>query len=84
MSAFPRAVVATVLSEEFMAKNAEISELMTNVSFTNTQMGEILAWVEDNNASYDEGAVHFLTNYKDVWGSWLNEAARENLSALLQ
>ena len=84
LSAFPRAVVATVLSKEFMAENAEVSDLMTNLSFTNTQMGEILAWVEDNNASYDEGAVYFLRNYKDVWGPWLNEAARDKLSALLQ
>ena len=84
MSAFPRSVVVTVLSKEFMAKNSEISNLMTNLPFTNSQMGETLAWVEDNNASYDEGAVYFLTTYKDVWGSWLNEAARENLSSLLQ
>ena len=84
MSAFPRSVVVTVLSKEFMAKNSEISNLMTNLSFTNSQMGETLAWVEDNNASYDEGAVYFLTTYKDVWGSWLNEAARANLSSLLQ
>ena len=84
MSAFPRSVVVTVLSKEFMAENAAVSDLMTNLSFTNAQMGETLAWVEDNNASYDEGAVHFLKTYKDVWGAWLNDAARDKLSALLQ
>jgi len=84
MSAFPRSVVVTVLSEDFMAENADISELMANLSFTNAQMGETLAWVEDNSASYEEGAVHFLTTHKDVWGAWLNDSAREKLSALLQ
>ena len=84
MSAFPRSVVVTVLSKEFMAENAEVSDLMTNLSFTNAQMGETLAWVEDNKASYEEGAVHFLTTYKEVWGAWLNDAARNKLSALLQ
>lgn len=84
MSAFPRSEVVTVLSKEFMAENAAVSDLMTNLSFTNAQMGETLAWVEDNNASYDEGAVHFLTAYKDVWGACLNDAARDKLSALLQ
>ncbi len=84
MSAFPRSVVVTVLSKDFMAENADITTLMTNLSFTNAQMGETLAWVEDNKASYDEGAAHFLSTYKDVWGSWLNDAAREKLSALLQ
>lgn len=84
LSAFPRSEVVTVLSKDFMAENAAVSELMTNLSFTNAQMGETLAWVEDKNASYDEGAVHFLTNNKDVWRSWLNNVARENLSALLK
>lgn len=84
MSAFPRSVVTTVLSKDFMAENAEISELMTNLTFTNAQMGATLAWVEDNKASYEEGAVHFLTTYNDVWGAWLNDAAREKLSPLLQ
>ncbi len=84
MSAFPRSVVVTVLSKEFMAENADVSNLMAKLSFTNAQMGETLAWVEDNKASYEEGAVHFLTTYKGVWGAWLNDAARDKLSALLQ
>ncbi|MEM7296626.1 MAG: glycine/betaine ABC transporter substrate-binding protein, partial [Pseudomonadota bacterium] len=48
------------------------------------QMGEVLAWQDDNNASFEEAAVYFLTNYKDVWGSWLNDEARGKLAALLQ
>ncbi len=84
VGAFPRSVVVTVLSKEFMADNPAIAELMKNVSFTNAQMGETLAWVEDNNASYDEGAVHFLTTHKSVWGSWLNEDAADKLATLLQ
>ena len=84
MSGFPRSLVVTVLAKEFMAENEAISSLMTNLSFTNAQMSETLAWGDDNNASYDEGAAHFLTTYKDAWGGWLNDAARDQLSALLQ
>ena len=84
MSGFPSSVVVTVLAEEFMAENEAISSLMTNLSFTNAQMSETLAWVEINGATYEEGAVHFLTTYSDVWGDWLNDEARENLAALLQ
>ena len=54
------------------------------MSFTNAQMGEVLAWRLDNNASYDEAAVYFLTNNKDVWGGWLNDGAKEKLAALLK
>lgn len=64
--------------------NPSVTDLMLNVAFNNTQMGEILAWKEDNNASTDEAAVQFLTNYKDVWPGWLGDDAKANLSALIQ
>jgi len=47
-------------------------------------MGEVLAWRLDNNASYDEAAVHFLTSNTDVWGAWLNDEAKGKLAALLK
>lgn len=84
LSAYPTAKVATAVSGTFAEENPEIVELMSNVSFTNAQMGEVLAWQDDNNASFEEAAVYFLTNYKDVWGAWLNDDARGKLSALLQ
>jgi glycine betaine/proline transport system substrate-binding protein len=83
VGAFPKSIVTTVVSEGFMAENAEVTELMKNLSFTNAQMGEVLAWQEANSASPDEAAVYFLTNYKDSWGGWLNDSAREKLAALL-
>jgi glycine betaine/proline transport system substrate-binding protein len=46
-------------------------------------MGEVLAWRLDNNASYDEAAVHFLVNNADVWSSWLNDEAKDKLAAIL-
>ena len=52
------------------------------MSFTNAQMGEVLAWRLDNNASYDEAAVYFLTTYKDVWADWLNDDAKDKLAAV--
>jgi glycine betaine/proline transport system substrate-binding protein len=57
---------------------------MKNVSFTNKQMGEVLAWKEDNRASADEAAVYFIQNYKDIWSKWLNDDAKTKLSALLK
>ncbi len=82
-SAYPAAKVATAVSGSFAKENPEIVELLSNVSFTNAQMGEVLAWRLDNNASYDEAAVHFLTNNADVWGAWLNDEAKVKLAALL-
>lgn len=84
LSAYPSGRVLTVATTEFSSENPEIADLMGNVSFTNQQMGGILAWQEDNNASPEEAAVHFLSNNSDIWSEWLNDAARQNLSALIK
>ena len=84
LSAYPEAKVTTAVSGTLVDREPEIVELMRNISFTNAQMGDVLAWQQDNNASYDEAAVYFLTNNTDVWGNWLNAEAKEKLSALLK
>jgi ABC-type proline/glycine betaine transport system substrate-binding protein len=56
----------------------------SGVTFTNAQMGEVLAWRLDNNASNEEAAVYFLSTYQDVWADWLDDEAKENQSALLK
>lgn len=83
-SAYPASDVVTAATTDFLKRQPEIGELMKKVSFTNAQMGAILAWQEDNKASAEEAAVYFLTNYKDVWSGWINDAAKEKLAALLK
>ncbi|WP_435138997.1 glycine betaine ABC transporter substrate-binding protein [Pseudopelagicola sp. nBUS_19] len=83
-SAYPAAKVVTAAAHDFVKREPDAAALMANVSFTNAEMGEILAWRLDNNASYDEAAVYFLTNYKDVWAGWLDDDARERLSGILK
>ncbi|MGB1234933.1 MAG: glycine betaine ABC transporter substrate-binding protein [Planktomarina sp.] len=82
-SAYPSAKVVTAASAAFVEREPGAAALMANVSFTNAQMGDVLAWRLDNNASYDEAAVYFLTNYKDVWGNWLDADAKAKLAAVL-
>lgn len=84
VSAYPAAKVVTAASQAFVDREPEVAELLKNVSFTNAEMGEVLAWRLDNNASNEEAAVYFLSTYKDVWADWLNDDAKAKLSALLQ
>ena len=84
LSAYPVSNVVTAATPEFVENEPEAAELMKNLTFTNAQMGEVLAWQESNQASYEEAAVYFLTNYQDVWTAWINDAARERLSAIIK
>ena len=57
-AAYPKSIVTTVVSDTFAAGNPEVTDLMRNLAFTNTQMGELLAWKEDNNAYELSIALH--------------------------
>ncbi|MFT7371128.1 MAG: glycine betaine/proline transport system substrate-binding protein [Octadecabacter sp.] len=83
-SAFPAAPVLTIVTKDFMDSHPDIAALMANVTFETATMSQLLAWKEDNNASNEEAAVYFLQNNPDAWSGWINTAATENLSALLQ
>ncbi|SHJ34845.1 glycine betaine/proline transport system substrate-binding protein [Palleronia salina] len=84
VTAYPSTPVYTVVTTDFEDEHPELTELMSNVSFTNDQIGAVLAWQEDNSASPEEAAVYFLREYSDVWQAWVNDAAREQLSALIE
>ncbi|MBO9434859.1 ABC transporter substrate-binding protein [Ruegeria sp. R13_0] len=84
LGAFPSSDVTTVVTNTFAESHPEETALMENVQFTNEVMNGLLAWQEENNASGEEAAVYFLTNFQDTWSEWLNDDARGKLSALLK
>uniref|UniRef100_UPI0040489E5D glycine betaine ABC transporter substrate-binding protein n=1 Tax=Yoonia sp. TaxID=2212373 RepID=UPI0040489E5D len=84
LSSYPAANVVTAVTSSFVEREPEIVELLKKMTFTNAQMGEVLAWQEGNNASNEEAAVYFLSTYPEVWGDWLNDEAKTNLAALLK
>jgi len=82
-SSYPKAKVVTAASSAFVAREPEVADMLRNMSFTNAQMNDVLAWRLDSNASNEEAAVYFLTTYKDVWANWLSEEAKAKLGAIL-
>ncbi len=84
VSSYPASRVISVVTTGMAKKNPEVMALMQKVSFTNEQMGSVLAWKKDNKASSEEAAVHFLTKYKSVWADWLNADAKKKLAAIIK
>lgn len=83
VSEFPDAPILTSVTGNFVDSHPEIAEFFRNMTFQTEVMSELLAWQDENTASAEEVAVHYLTNNQDEWSGWLNDAARENLAALL-
>ncbi|HBM59046.1 ABC transporter substrate-binding protein [Salipiger marinus] len=83
-SAFPTAPILTVMTKDFSDNNPELADFFSKVSFKTSEMSQLLAWQDENNASTEEAAVYYLQNNKEVWSEWLNDEARGNLSSLLE
>jgi glycine betaine/proline transport system substrate-binding protein len=83
-SSYPSAPVVTGATAAFVKREPAVVAMLSKLSFTNKQMGGVLAWKESKNASSEEAAVHFLTTHKKVWGGWLNEKAKAKMSRLLK
>ena len=84
MQSWPSSVVTTVVTSEFESSHPAETDLRRNRSFTNEMMNSLLAWQDAESASGDETAVYFLSTQQELWGSWINDAARGKLAALLQ
>lgn len=83
-SSFANSRVVTGVTKAFAKSHPEVTKMMGNVSFTNTIMGQLLAWQEKNSASAEETAVRFLTGHQDMWSTWINAEAKGKLLALLK
>ncbi|MDI9244170.1 ABC transporter substrate-binding protein [Marinobacter sp. CHS3-4] len=83
VSDFPAATILTAVTTNFSDREPDVAEMLGNMSFKTSTMSGLLAWKDENDASAEETAVYFLSNNTDEWGAWINDAARNNLSAVL-
>lgn len=83
-TSFASAAVLTIVTKDFMESHPDIAALMGHVTFKTETMSQLLAWKEEKNASNEEAAVYFLKNNPDEWSGWINDSAKEKLSALLK
>ena len=84
LSAYPRANVVTAATTAFAEREPAVAEFLTKMSFSNAQMGAVLAAQEADSLSNEEAAVLFLTTYPEVWSAWLNDEAKAKLAALIK
>ncbi|MCK0168296.1 ABC transporter substrate-binding protein [Jannaschia sp. S6380] len=84
ISSYPAAPVLTVVTSDFAERNPDIFDLVSKITFTSADLSTLLAWQDDNSASAEEAAVHYLSQNTETWKNWVNEAAAEKLAPLLQ
>jgi glycine betaine/proline transport system substrate-binding protein len=82
ISSYPAAPVLTVVTSDFAERQPAVFDLVSKITFTSAELSALLAWQDDNGASAEEAAVHYLTQKKDTWMTWVNEDAAAKLAAI--
>ena len=84
VSSWPVGPVKTVVTTDFASREPAIAEFMTKMSYDNATVLDYLAWMDANKATYEEAAVYFLLNNKDLWSGWVSEDANAKLAAFFE
>jgi glycine betaine/proline transport system substrate-binding protein len=75
--------VAVAVVTEMKTKAPNVAEFLSKMQVPNAEISEVLAWGDDNKASPEEVAVHFLKNYEAIWSAWVPADVAEKIKASL-
>lgn len=82
-NAWVPAVVYTVVSDRFYKIGSPAMDYLAKRQWGNATVNRLLAWMQKNQATGEEGARHFLKTQPDVWSAWVSpEVAKKVRDAL--
>ena len=74
--------VYTVVTDNFKNSSDLGMEYISKRALPNSTVNALLAWKDDNQASGEDTAIHFLKNYTE-WHSWVDGNAKAKIEAAL-
>lgn len=61
----------------------DVAEFLGKMQVPNAEISTVLAWGDDNGATPEEVAVHFLKDYEAIWTAWVPADVAEKVKASL-
>lgn len=77
---YPVADVYTVVTQKLAENNPMVMDYLGKRSWKNDIVNQILAWKDDNQATNEDAAWHFLETYPEVWKPWLGDDAAQKVA----
>ena len=81
--AYEDATILIAVNPELAARAPEVVAMLRQWNLDDERYQELAVWQIENDASYVDTAIWWLTNNKDVWGQWVTPAAADAISAAL-
>jgi glycine betaine/proline transport system substrate-binding protein len=74
--------VYTVVTDNFKQEAGVGMDYIAKRALPNSTINELLAWKEDNQATGEDAAYHFLVNYAE-WHNWVDGSAKAKIQSAL-
>lgn len=81
VNAYPVADVYTVITKDFESKAGVTLDYIKARNWDNKVVAEILAWMDENQGTNEDGAEYFLENHEDIWTKWVPAEVAEKIKA---
>ncbi|MGV1751437.1 ABC transporter substrate-binding protein [Agrobacterium sp. CG674] len=80
-NAYPIADVYTVVTKAFAEKAGPSAEYVKKRAWDNGTLAKVLAWMDENQGTNEDGAAYFLENHEDIWTKWVSPEVAEKIKA---
>jgi glycine betaine/proline transport system substrate-binding protein len=80
---YPDTDVFTVVTKAFAEKASVAMDYVKTRKWDNGTVNKVLAWMDDNQATNEDAAKHFLKTYPDLWTKWVSPDVAEKVKAAL-
>ena len=81
--AYPTATVLVAVNPSMLNVAPDVVEFLRNWEFTTRRQVLTEKWMNKNNATADEAAVHFLKTWPSVWTSWVPKDVAQRVQAAI-
>lgn len=75
--------VAVAAVSKLKQQAPNVAQFLSKMQVPNEVISQALAWGDDNKASTEDIAIHFLKTNKDIWTKWVPEDVAAKLEASL-
>ncbi|MGF9691597.1 glycine betaine ABC transporter substrate-binding protein [Rhizobium sp. 0TCS1.26] len=82
-NAYPVSDVQTVVTRRFADEAGVAMEYVQTRTWDNQTVGKVLAWMDEEQATSEDGAKYFLRTYPDIWTKWVPPHVAKKIKASL-
>lgn len=83
INAWPVADVYTLLTPKIEKNDPQAAEYLKKRAWSNDVVNKLLAWKDENQATGEDTAFHFLEESPDVWTQWVSPEVAEKVKDAL-